>query len=232
MKYEKLVYMLGALKIGSPVKINLGAGTAMISKLANFSRLGRQLAAPFTAWLRVPLSWLYSATVARFPDEEQRTISRTFYPPHDAHTRRQFCGYCGTQLTVWTDRNAGDEDYISITMGSLFDEDLEQLEELGLLQVEDNTGGEPAPQETRVSQATRPQGVAHRGAPWFESMIEDSALGRLKRQKGGHTSVDGLMQVEWEVVEFTGGLDGEDASSSGKRKLGELEEQDDTQMRT
>jgi hypothetical protein len=133
---------------------------------------------------------------------------------------------------LWTDRNAGDEDYISITLGSLFDEDLEQLEELGLLRLEDNSESETTPQETQVSQAARPQGVAHRGAPWFESMIEDSALGRLKRQKGGHTSADGSVQVEWEVVEFTGGVESDDAGSGGKRKLAELEEQDDTQMRT
>jgi hypothetical protein len=227
-----LLSCVGTWKFGSRVEERPISGYCNIFEHTDVSRLGRQLAAPLTAWLRVPLSWLYSATVARFPDEEQRTISRAFYPSHDAHTRRQFCGYCGTQLTLWTDRNTGDEDYISITMGSLFDEDLERLEELGLLQIEENVESDSAPQETQVSQAPRPQGVAHRGAPWFESMIENSALGRLKRQKGARTSADGSVQVEWEVVEFTGGVESEDASSSGKRKLGELEEQDNPHMQT
>jgi hypothetical protein len=199
---------------------------------ANSVPPGRQLAAPLTAWLKVPLSWLYSATVAHFPDEEQRTISRTFYPPHDSHTRRQFCGYCGTQLTLWTDRNEGDEDYISVTLGSLFDEDLERLEELGLLHIESDAENDSAPLESDVDRALPPQGVAHRGAPWFESMIEDSPLGRLKRQKGGHTSGDGSVSVEWEVVEFTGDTGEDEPSSTGKRKLGELEEQDDSHMHT
>jgi len=113
----------------------------------------------------------------------------------------------------------------------LFDEDLEQLEELGLLQQEDEAESDTVSPESQGDRAAPLRGVSHRGAPWFEEMIENSPLGKLKRQKGGHTSGDGSVMVEWEVVEFTGGAE-EDTNASGKRKIGELEEQDDTQMQT
>jgi hypothetical protein len=133
---------------------------------------------------------------------------------------------------LWTDRDSGDSDFINITLGSLFDEDLEQLEELGLLQIESDGESDSSNREAEVDRAPHVQGVAHRGAPWFEEMIEHSSLGKLKRQKGGRTSGDGSVQVEWEIIEFTSGEDDELTSSSGKRKIGELEEYDDNKMQT
>lgn len=44
----------------------------------------------------------------------------------------------------------------------------------------------------------------NRGMPYFEEMVEDSRLGRIKRWKGGHTSADGARSVEWEVIEMDG----------------------------
>lgn len=44
--------------------------------------------------------------------------------------------------------------------------------------------------------------MQNRGIPYFEEMVENSRLGRIKRQKGGHTSQDGRMTVQWEVVEI------------------------------
>jgi hypothetical protein len=113
---------------------------------------------------------------------------------------------------------------------------LERLEELGLLQPEEpaqdvtNIPAEPSIPSLRA--LFRPtQGVEHRGARWFEELVEDSLLGRIKRQKGMHTSTDGRTRVEWEVVEWTS--DNEDTSElstsgTGKRKRGEpLLETDD-----
>jgi hypothetical protein len=180
--------------------------------------------------LRVPLDWFYSATFAFFPDETHPAIRRTFTSPFDTRSRRQFCGYCGTQLTLWKE----DEDFIDITLGSLFDEDLESMEDLGLLQVDDgNAEDESGQQEMRMTEASTAQGVVHRGVPWFESMVEDSRLGKLQRQKGGHTSKDGSTRYEWEIVEWTSEDPDEAAPTTGKRKLGDLEEvKDDTHMRT
>jgi len=61
-----------------------------------------------------------------------------------------------------------------------------------------------------------------RGMPYFETMVESSRLGRIKRQKGGHTSQDGRMRVEWEVVEIDGSdevADGGDMSEAIEREV-------------
>lgn len=77
-----------------------------------------------------------------------------------------------------------------------------------------------------------------RGAPWFEEIVENTRLGKIKQQRGGHASNDGSVRVEWEVVEWTGEEEAEDAddegvaaAATGKRKLGELEGGHDTEMR-
>ncbi|KAF2435475.1 hypothetical protein EJ08DRAFT_645769 [Tothia fuscella] len=204
----------------------------------------RHLASPFTAWLRVPLDWFYSATFAFFTDEVHTSIRRTFISPYDSRSRRQFCGYCGTHLTLWRE----DDEFIDITLGSLFDEDLEGMEDAGLLSLGGDEAGEEEEDEgemadkgeeeeqeevgqmRKASSSARP--VSHRGAPWFESMVEDSRLGKLQRQKGGHSSEDGSVKYEWEIVEWTADDDdGDDASgSSGKRKADDLEE--DARMQT
>jgi hypothetical protein len=76
-------------------------------------------------------------------------------------------------------------------------------------------------------------GTRHRGAPWYEKFVQDTPLGRVKRQKGGHTSGDGTVEVEWEVVEWTeGSEENEGSTTSGKRKIGEVEEPKDHEMRT
>ena len=133
---------------------------------------------------------------------------------------------------------------------------MERLEELGLLQPEEPTASnvtkipsllqreeEPTRDVTNIpAETTRPlpralfkptQGVEHRGAQWFEELVEDSLLGRIKRQKGKHMSTDGRTQVEWEVVEWT--ADSEDTSEAstlgtGKRKLGEVLLETDNRM--
>lgn len=60
-------------------------------------------------------------------------IRRVYENPFEGHTRRHFCGFCGTPLTYWSDLPRGEANYIQVTMGSLSREDLGDLEELGLI---------------------------------------------------------------------------------------------------
>lgn len=197
--------------------------------------IGNHSASPLTLWLRVPLAWYTSATFAQFPDEDRASIQRTFVSPFSANARRQFCGYCGTQLTSWHERTRDDADHICLTIGSLLDEDQALLGEWGLL-----PGAESSDEDTLLT--TGPPRSTHavarpdqqlRGAPWFEEMVKHTALGHIKQQRGGHTSYDGSVKVEWEVVEWTEGDDADDeAATPAKRKIGQVEEGEDTVMRT
>jgi len=117
---------------------------------------------------------------------------------------------------------------------------LERLEELGLLQPEEperDMANIPAEQSRASPHALfKPtQGVEHRGAQWFEKLVENSPLGRIKRQKGIHTSADGSTRVEWEVMEWS--ADSEDTSEPsmsgiGKRKRREQLLETDDRMDT
>lgn len=197
---------------------------------------GHHAASPLTLWLRVPLKWYTSATFAQFKDEDRTSIQRTFVSPFASNTRRQFCGYCGTQLTSWHERTNEDAEHICLTVGSLLDEDQALLGELGYLP----SGGESSDEDTSGAGPSRPtQAVARSGqqprgagAPWFEEMVEHTKLGHFKQQRGGHTSRDGTVKVEWEVVEWTEADDADDEGMNlGKRKIGQIEEED-TDMRT
>lgn len=189
---------------------------------------------PLTLWLRVPLDWYTSATFAQFPDEQRTSIQRTFISPFAAHSRRQFCGYCGTQLTSWHERTHDDAEHICLTVGSLLDEDQALLGEMGYLPAgessdEDVAASGPSRQTTRTIVRSEPR---LRGAPWFEEMVENSRLGRLKQQRGGHTSRDGSVKVEWEVMEWTEADDADDESAApSKRKIADVEGED-AEMRT
>jgi hypothetical protein len=180
----------------------------------------------------VPLAWYTSATFAQLDDETHSSIQRSFTSPFAAHTRHQFCGYCGTQMTSWNERTRDDAEHISITVGSLLSEDQELLGRLGFLPSGDSSdedaGAVAGPSKLRSVIRSEPQA---RGAPWFEELVESTRLGRIKQQRGGHTSHDGRVRVEWEVVEWTEGDDGGDEGSPpSKRKLGVVEG-DDSQMR-
>jgi hypothetical protein len=159
--------------------------------------------------------------------------------PYDPTLRRQFCGYCGTQLTQW--REDAEDDCINVTLGSIFEEDLERLEEEGVLSSEQSAeeeGKEEVEDEESMKVASTQfgplLGPRHRGAPWYESLVGNTPLGRVKRQKGGHMSGDGMIEVEWEVFELTQG-DSEDSEEGnvtpGKRKISEVEESEDQEMR-
>lgn len=192
-------------------------------------------ASPLTLWLRVPLDWYTSATFAQFPDEQRTTIQRTFVSPFAAHARHQFCGYCGTQLTSWHERTHDDAEHICLTVGSLLDEDQALLGDMGYLPAAESSDDEVAPAAgpsrlaARAAVRTEPR---LRGAPWFEEMVENTRLGRLKQQRGGHMSRNGSVKVEWEVVEWTEADDADDESAApSKRKIADVES-DDAEMRT
>lgn len=105
------------------------------------------------------------------------------------------------------------------------------MEEGGLLQVDGGSEGDEEEEKMEgLGGFGIVRGVRHRGAPWFESLVEEGKEGWLRRQKGGHTSGDGGVEVEWEVMEWN--EDGsEDATTTVKRKIGEVEEMEDSEMK-
>jgi hypothetical protein len=64
--------------------------------------------------------------------------------------------------------------------------------------------------------------------------VQDTALGRIQKQKGGYSSGDGTYEYKWEVTEWVEG-DGNDNEQGditpGKRKRVEVEEAEDDEMR-
>ncbi|KAF2100905.1 hypothetical protein NA57DRAFT_37267 [Rhizodiscina lignyota] len=201
--------------------------------LDNSSRTRHHTTSPFTPFLRVPLHWYHSVTYAFFPDETHRSIRRTFSSPDDGpQTLRHFCGFCGTPLTCWNERTADNARHIEINLGSLVDEDVRRLQSWSLLRTEDDDEldeDEDADPEQLIETGPEPvrpvRGMIHRGMPWFESMIENSALGRVRRQKGGYEAPDGSESVYWEIVELApdgSELPVETSSTpgNGKRKRG------------
>lgn len=162
----------------------------------------------------------------------KRTYNTQSSNPALPPTRRQFCGYCGTHLTAWNEGLGGldrSADYLDVTLGSLLQESLNKLQSLrvygdwdeesdsGLVkspdaQIDDDShiptnetavggvDGPPEPQR-KVVMSHRMHG---RGLPYFEEMVENSRLGRIKRQRGGHMSADGTTSVQWEIMELGG----------------------------
>lgn len=192
------------------------------------------------------MTWYHSATYALFPDETAAQIRRVYENPFEGHSRRQFCGFCGTPLTYWSEEPRTEADYIQVTMGSLCREDLGDLDDMGLIPdspVEDRkfevaARGGPRPStagaETMISPAAigaatalqRAPGRETTSIPWFDSIVEGSSLGgRLKTTKGTRRSADGSTRIEFEIMEYND--DGEGSSSppaTGKRKLGDRDD--------
>ncbi|KAL1640873.1 hypothetical protein SLS58_006488 [Diplodia intermedia] len=209
-------------------------------------RTRRHQGTPFSAFLRVPLSWYRSSAEPLYPDEPVSLIRRTFHEPQSTTLptptglRRQFCGFCGTPLTSWHERTREDADFISLTLGSLREQDVRELENMGLFH-DDDMGGLVSAPASRA--ATPPGGVTQtrqqqprltrevfgplqvtpgQGAPWFERLVENSRLGTINRTRGGYAADDGSYREEWEVVEFAND-EGEpmdtETVATGKRKL-------------
>lgn len=144
---------------------------------------------------------------------------------------------------------------MSITLGSLFTDDLKALQELDLLPSDTDAealqsrGTQGTPQDASPA---LPIAVAeehdlqlktqsqHRGRTgglsWFEELLEGSRLGHgQKTRRGQGVSADGSTRIEWEVSEyFEDGTQLSDSKqptpTSSKRKLDEIAEGDDVKM--
>jgi len=191
----------------------------------------RSQASPLSAWLRVPLSWYHSSTHAFFDDENHNTIRRVYTSPQEQSAKRHFCGFCGTPLSYWSESPVSEASYISLTLGSLTSSDLRDLEELGLLPAE-ALGNAEADKEAMgpvvpYAGSGILSGDGHEGLPWFDTMVEGSTLGKVKRSRGQRRTGNGRVTVEWEIIEWTDGDgDEEEAQGTGKRKLGDIEGDD------
>lgn len=99
---------------------------------------------------------------------------------------------------------------MDVTLGSLWGESLGVLERLGWFEEESSEEEGERGDERVVSRRTRSTAgsMSNRGLPWFEAMVEDSRLGRIKRRRGGHVDAEGR-EVQWEVTEIEGGDDGD-----------------------
>ena len=62
--------------------------------------------------------------------------------------------------------------------------------------------------------------------------MRNTRLGRFKQQRGGHS--ESGVHVEWEVTEWTEADDADDEGSAtpNKRKIGDIDDGEDTEMRT
>lgn len=96
---------------------------------------------------------------------------------------------------------------MDVTLGSLWGESLGILEEMGWLGDESSEEDEEEERGLARASSSTAGAVRNRGMPYFEEMVENSRLGRVKRRKGGQTSADGSSSVEWEVTEVDGGGD-------------------------
>lgn len=186
--------------------------------------------------IRIPLSHLNSTTYALYPNETHNTIRRVFTPYHAPHTKRHFCGFCGTALSSWSEETPEDSEWIVVNLSSLRNESLERLQDAGFLSAPEEASneavlGQEAPQN-RSAVTHRSSDREVRGVPWFEEMVEGSDLGRIKRRRGGKTSMDGRTKYEWEVVEVGGDEAESTATSTAKRKLGVMGAEDDVEMRS
>ncbi|KAI0022052.1 hypothetical protein F4780DRAFT_735391 [Xylariomycetidae sp. FL0641] len=196
------------------------------------SNIGQRVASatPLSAFMRVPLSWYHSQIFPFFADETRSTIRRVYSHPSEQHARRNFCGFCGTPLSYWSENPRSEADYIQLTLGSLLTEDLHDLEEMGLLpddtEQEDQMDIVPSP--VRANTSRQLVGRDHTGIPWFESLLAGSRLGNMHTTRGVRQSRDGRVRVEFEITEWTGdeGADegdeaGSESSATGKRKRGD-----------
>lgn len=190
----------------------------------------------------MPLTWYHSATFAFFDDETHTSIRKVYEHPAEHCSKRQFCGYCGTPLSFWCEQPASEAEFIHLTLGSLVQEDLQDLEDMGLIpdepSDESDEGDKPNSQaQHRASVSPPNKDVALRqsfGVPWFDTLVEGTRLGQMRQTKGIQQAQDGNVNIEWEVVEYsdTGDGDGDEdvemvsahSTASGKRKLGERDD--------
>jgi hypothetical protein len=169
---------------------------AALGNTANDQPLGRAVSHPLPSYLRIPLTWYTSTTHSYFPDESAHTIRRVYTSPDDPSSLRHFCGFCGTPLAYWSENPQEESEFISLTLGSLGEGDLRDLEEWGVIPGDAGNELEGIPVADQAAHEDMGEGV-----PWFESMVSGSRLGKIKRSAGSKRS--GGWSVEWEIVEWT-----------------------------
>lgn len=198
----------------------------------------------------MPLDWYASQTYCFFPDESNASIRRFYSHPSEQHALRQFCGYCGTPMSYWSEEPRSEADYIQLTLGSLRTRDLNDLEEMGILSSDSEEDEEEndmeemdvVPVTPAAPTTSQLMGRELTNVPWFESIISGSRLGNrlgsLHTARGSQQSRDRRTRVEWEVTEWTAddddtegdvvemegeGEESSEASNTGKRKRRETE---------
>ncbi|CAJ2506079.1 Uu.00g002090.m01.CDS01 [Anthostomella pinea] len=221
--------------------IEVPNGASDVAQILFDSNAGHRVssATPLSAFLRVPLSWYRSQTFPFFSDESRSNIRRVYSHPDEQHTRRNFCGFCGTPLSYWSEEPRGEAEYIQLTLGSLLTEDLHDLEELGLIpddSEQDEMDIVPAPVHNQGRQLI---GRDSNSIPWFESMLAGSRLGNMQTTRGVRQSHDGRVRVEFEITEWTAGDEAETemdeaadaegdasetSSATGKRKRRDVDD--------
>lgn len=138
-------------------------------------------------------------------------------------------------MSYWSENPPSEAEYINLTIGSLLREDLRDLEDMGLIPEEDDDE-----KEAKSSEAVAGRHTALRqsfGVPWFDGLVEGTRLGNMRRRQGVQRSQDGRVNIEWEIVEYSGNegsgahsadAEGEDVemelSNPGKRKLEDRDE--------
>ena len=147
------------------------------------------LASPLPTYLRVPLAWYHSQTQPFGADETPILIHRTYeHLPSLESTRRNFCGYCGTPLSFWSEGPHPEADYIRLALGSLNIEDLEELDEWvenlsDPAESEEMEESEESKEPERNPEEKKRLAVGPTGIPWFDSFVEGSRLGRHLAQQ-------------------------------------------------
>jgi hypothetical protein len=136
---------------------------------------------------------------------------------------------------------------LSITLGSLLDEDIRALQELELLpeavdpaEIESiHTAGNISAGDTDVATTNPSAAVQHSvrsgrlgNLNWFEEMIDGSRLGRTQTtRRGAGISADGTTQVSWEISEYIEGEDDGQPTTKSKRKHGDVDVDEHVSMK-
>lgn len=146
------------------------------------------LATPLAAFLRIPLAWYSSTTHAFFPDETHHMIRRVFesQSPSQQQTKRQFCGFCGTPLTFWTERPQSEAGFIQLTLASLRSSDLRDLDDMGL--VPGSSSDEEAESDIDAVLGARETGQDDVEEDIVMQTAEDTPGGGNKTPHGGGSS--------------------------------------------
>ena len=134
-------------------------------------------------------------------------------------------------MSHWSEETPQEAELVYVNFGSLKSESVERLRDAGLLS--SLTSDEDRLQTVNrkpIEVTSMGKDREIRGTPWFEEMIEGSELGRLRRRRGGETSLDGKTMTEWEITEFESGKGDDEIQASGKRKHDSLAEGQDVHM--